>query len=305
VVYPATPYKGLQLAELTHEWSPPEPLTQNVATTFVAHVTYGRKLSNHAAVVLVGYGNRATLTAPPGAADIQPLGPDEQLLVFGTRLPGGGRQLTWKWSVTPLSTGLLTVTLDIEPYAKNLPDNSATINTPIHVTVQVNPAKKALDTVQAAAAVMQVTTVDHLVVGEPSAISATLPLLGQSSTVHAAIDLTREPSSVPATIQLAASSQTADKLVTRWWVTPATQGPVDLVFTVTLVAQVGDRPDTEKVTVTRSVRAEAAPPSLWDRLQAPVLWLTPFVVLAGAIAGLGWGRRRRRAGAQPEEMEDH
>jgi hypothetical protein len=78
-----------------------------------------------------------------------------------------------------------------------------------------------------------------------------------------------------------------------WTVTPEQPGPVNLVFAVNVSTTAGDRELSKAVFVHRSVRADPKPPSLWSRLQAPVLWITPFVALIAAILGVRaiWWKR--------------
>jgi hypothetical protein len=75
---------------------------------------------------------------------------------------------------------------------------------------------------------------------------------------------------------------------------------------VKLSAQAGDQPLNDQVVLHRSVSAEPAPPSLWDRLQTPVTWLAPFVALAGGLLGLraAWRKRRPPAGGNAEPADD-
>jgi hypothetical protein len=170
----------------------------------------------------------------------------------------------------------------------------------------VHPNIQALADVSSAAQQLQINYPKRFVVGEQATVDASLPLQGHQDSVKADITLDRDEESVAATIQPAESSQDGDQLVRRWLVTPAEQGPVDLVFTVKLSGQAGDRPLTDKVVLLRSVSADPAPPSLWERLQAPVTWLGPFVALAGGLLALGtaWRRRRARAGGKAGPADD-
>jgi hypothetical protein len=88
----------------------------------------------------------------------------------------------------------------------------------------------------------------------------------------------------------------------RWRVIPAAAGPVDLVLTTRVTGAAGDQPLEREVPVGKSVRAVSAPPSIWSRLQAPALWLAPFVALVGGVLTLR-AQLRRRDGAAPAKGE--
>jgi hypothetical protein len=211
--------------------------------------------------------------------------------------------------VVPRQSGSLTLLLTIEPVVI-LPGVSrrdlAQRNKPIRINVRVHPNVQALADVSSAAQQLQINYPKRFVVGEQATVDASLPLKGHQDSVKADIALDRDEGSVAATIQPAESSQDGDQLVRRWLVTPAAEGPVDLLFTVKLSSQAGDRPLKDQVVLLRSVSADPAPPSLWDRLQAPVTWLAPFVAMAGALLALAtaWRKRRSRAGGSAEPADD-
>jgi hypothetical protein len=257
----------------------------------------------------VAFANDARLKPSRGKFEITPVTDTRQYLDQGTRRRGGGFQLAWKWEVVPRQSGSLALLLTIEPVVV-LPGVSrrdlAQRNKPIRINVRVHPNTHALAEVSSAAQQLRISYPKRLVVGQQAKVDASLPLQGHQDSVKADITLDRDEGSVLATIEPAESSQDGDQLVRRWLVTPAEEGPVDMLFTVKLSAQAGDRPLKDQVVLLRSVSAEPAPPSLWARLQAPVTWLGPFVALAGGLLALrtAWRRRRSRAEAAGPADDD-
>ena len=277
-----------------------EPLTEDVPAQFTATIVYGGGTQPNRPTIDVAFANDARLKPARGKFEITPITDTRQYLNQGTRRRGGGFQLAWRWEVVPRQSGSLSLLLTIEPVVI-LPGVSrrdlAQRNQPIRINVRVHPNTQALAEVSSAAQQLRISYPERLVVGQQAKVDASLALKGHQDSVKADITLDRDEDSVLATIEPAESSQDGDQLVRRWLVTPAEEGPVDLLFTVKLSAQSGDRPLTDKVELLRSVSADPAPPSIWDRLQAPVTWLGPFVALAAGLLGLqiAWRRRRSRA----------
>ena len=277
-----------------------EPLTEDVPVRFTATIVYGGKTRPNRPTIDVAFANDADLKPSRGKFEITPITDTRQYLNQGTRLRGGGFELAWSWEVVPRQSGSLALLLTIEPVVI-VPGVSrrdlAQRNQPIRINVRVHPNVQALAEVSSAAQQLRINIPKRLVVGEQAKVDAFLPLQGHQDSVKADITLDRDEGSVPATIEPAGSSQDGDQLVRRWLVTPAEEGPVDMLFTVKLSAQAGDRPLTDQVVLVRSVSSEPPPPSIWERVQAPVLWLAPFVALAGGLLALRgtWRRRRSRA----------
>lgn len=275
-----------------------EPLTEDVPAHFTATIVYGGKTQPNRPTIDVAFANDANLKPSKGKFEITPITDTRQYLNQGTRRQGGGFQLAWKWEVVPRQSGSLALLLTIEPVVvlrgvsrRDL----AQRNKPIRINVRVHPNIEALAEVSSAAQQLQINYPKRLVVGEQAKVDASLPLKGHQDSVKADITLDRDDGSVPATIEPAESSLDGDQLVRRWLVTPAEEGPVDMLFTVKLSAQAGDRPLTDQVVLVRSVSAAPPPPSFWERIQAPVTWLGPFVALAGGLLALRGAWRRRRS----------
>jgi hypothetical protein len=286
-----------------------EPLTEDEPAHFTATIVYGGKNLPNRPVIDVAFANDARLKPAKGKFEITPVTDTRQYLDQGSKRRGGGFQLAWEWEVVPRQSGSLALLLTIEPVVilrGSSRQDLAQRNKPIRINVKVHPNVQALAEVSSAAQQLQVGVPERLVVGEQASVDASLPLKGHQDTVKAEIALDRDEGSVPATIQQAESAQGGDELVRRWLVTPAAEGPVDLRFTVKLSTEAGDQPLQDEVVVQRSVNAELAPPSFWDRIQAPVTWLGPFVALAGGLLGLWVALRKRRphAGTGAEAADD-
>jgi hypothetical protein len=280
-----------------------------VPARFTATIVYGGKTLPNRPIIDVAFANDASLKPSRGKFEITPITDTRQYLNQGTKRRGGGFQLAWRWEVVPRQSGSLSLLLTIEPVVilrGSSRQDLAQRNKPIRINVRVHPNIQALAEVSSAAQELQINYPKRLVVGEQAKVDASLPLKGHQDNVKADITLDRDEGSVPATIQPTESSQDGDQLVRRWLVTPAEEGPVDMLFTVKLSAQAGDQPLNDQVVLHRSVSAEPAPPSLWDRLQTPVTWLAPFVALAGGLLGLraAWRKRRPPAGGNAEPADD-
>ena len=295
--------KALTTASLTYGFTHPS-LTQDVPARFRATVVYGRGVRPIEPTIKLAYGNDASLT--PIEADtlrVVPVTSTRQYLDEGTGNPGGGYRLTWAWDVVPLQSGQLHLVLEIKPVLVVVGGSSnadlAVRNEPIVITVEVNPNRKALEEVATEAQHLKITVPGSFLINERVQVVAALPLKGHQGVVRAGVDLARDQGSTAATIESAGSDQQADQLVSRWLVTPADSGPMNMVFTVSLSTTAGEIPVSKAVTVRRSATVEPAPPSLWDRLQTPVLWITPFVVLIGLLLGL-----RKSFSQQPRAVND-
>lgn len=272
-------------------------LTQDEPSIFTATVIYGVK-SSSGATVKVGYANDATLTAQSKRQfDIKPLTDKRQNLDEGHKRPSGGYELDWKWEVTPRKAGSLSLSLEIQPVlilrGSNRKDLE-TRNKPIPVRVRVNPAATALSEVIQSAENLHTKYPRTMVVNEVAEWSATLSLKGHADTVNAKVDLVQEPDSADAEITKRPPTQTGDLLVTRWAVRPLEKGTVKLKFAVDASADSGDR-TLQDGAATPALAIASVPPSFWELVQAPVLWLTPLVGLAAGILGLraALGPRRR------------
>jgi hypothetical protein len=276
-----------------------EPLTEDVRAVFTARIFYG-KTKPHRPTIKVAYRNDASLKALRGKFEVTPITDTRQYLDEGTKRPGGGFELAWKWEVVPRQSGSLALLLEIQPVVVlrgSSRQDLAVRNKPIRIDVKVHPNKRALTEVLSAAQELDIHYPDRWFVGKQAKVEVSLPLKGHRDTVKTDIALARDQGSVPATIEPDVSSQGEDQFIVSWLVTPAEEGPVDMLFTVKLSTQAGDQPVTDKVMLHRSVRAEPAPPSLWQRLQAPVLWLTPFVALLATLLAIWPTLRKRLRGA--------
>ena len=289
--------KALAKAELRTRFDT-KALTENEPSIFTATIIYGVKPSRGGTTIKVAYANDATLTAESKKQfDIRPLTDKRQNLDEGHKRPAGGYELDWRWEVTPRDAGSLSLSLEIQPVlilkGSNRKDLE-TRNRPIGVRVRVNPAATALAEVQQSADNLQIAHPTTMVVGEAAEWTATLSLKGHADAVKAKVNLVEEPGSAPAAITLHQSELTGDRLVSRWAVTPTDKGPIKLRFAVDLSARSGDRTIAATSEVPGAAVAHVEP-SFWERVQAPVLWLTPLVGLAAGILGLraALGSRRR------------
>jgi hypothetical protein len=290
---------ALTEAVLDTQWDA-EALTQYVPAYFTATIIYGKRFSGRPPTIKVAYENDASLRSQQGEFEISSTTPTRQYLDEGTRRADGGFELTWEWKVIPLQSGSLSLELEIQPVIQIGTERTdlQKRNKPIPINVDVHPNKKALDDVVNAAKELEITHPHTFTEGEEATVEASLSLEGHEDVVQANIDLARVQGSVPATIRSAGHSQSGDQVISRWSVTPATPGPVDLLFTVMLSARAGEQPLTTEVPLHRSVTADPAPPSLWERLQTPVLWLTPFVALIGGMLGIRAALARRHRDAE-------
>jgi hypothetical protein len=290
--------KAVTKASLKTGWDH-EPLTQDVASRFTATIFYDTRAPLPGLPVInVAYANDATLKPSSGKFDIVPVTDSRRYLNEGTRRPGGGFRLSWAWDVVPRSVGRLVLILQIQPLVLVRGTSARDLelrNKPIPIRVAVNPNRDALDRVFAAAQTLRITAPSEMRVGRSEEIEADLPMRGRGRLVHAEVALDRAESSAAATIEEAEVLRTADETRVRWRVTPDEIGPVDLLFTVALSTSSGDAPVMKTVSLHRSLRAKPAPPSIWSRLQAPALFLAPFVALAPLVAFIvkRWSARRR------------
>jgi hypothetical protein len=281
-----------------------EPVTEGVRAVFTATIFYVKTKPGRP-TIKVGYANDASLKVVKGKFEITRLTDSRQYLDEGTKRPGGGFKLAWMWEIVPRQSGSSVLELQIQPVVilkGSSRKDLAVRNKPIRIDVKVHPNTKALAEVLSAARGLRIDYPDRLFVNKQAKVEASLPLKGHRDTVKADIALARGERSVDAVVEPVESSQAQDQLVGSWLVTPAAPGSVDLLFTVKLSTQAGDLPLMDEVILHRFVRAEPAPPSLWQRLQAPVNWLAPFVaLLTGLLAlltglfAIRVGRRRRRS----------
>jgi hypothetical protein len=281
-----------------------EPLTEGVRAVFTARIFYVKTKPGRP-TIKVGYANDADLKVLKGKFEITRLTDSRQYLDEGTKRLGGGFELAWKWEIVPRESGLSVLELQIQPVVilkGSSRKDLAVRNKPIRIDVKVHPNNKALAEVLSAARELRIDHPDRLFVGEQAKVEASLPLKGHRDTVKADIALVRDEGSVSATVEAVEPSQDQDKFVGSWLVTPAAEGSVDLLFTVKLSTQAGDLPLMDEVILRRSVRAEPAPPSFWERLQAPVTWLAPFVALVTGVLAIraGWRRRHPETGDNAE-----
>jgi hypothetical protein len=289
--------KALAKAELKTRFDT-KTLTENEPSTFTATIIYGVKPSRGGTTIKVAFENDATLTPKSKKDfDITPLTARRQFLDEGHKRPGGGYELDWRWTVTPRKAGSLSLTLTIQPVLILKGSNRTdleTRNPQIQVRVRVNPAATALSEVIQSAENLQTNYPKDMIVNEVAEWSATLSLNGHADTVNAKVDLVQEPGSADAEITKRPPTRTGDLLVARWAVKPIEKGTVKLKFAVDASADSGDKTIHNQAAVT-ALAIASVPPSFWELVQAPVLWLTPFVGLAVGILGLraALGVRRR------------
>jgi hypothetical protein len=282
--------KAMREADLTYSFD--RQLVENETARFSATVALRPQGVRPRNPIQVAYENDATLTAdckPRCEFDIHPNRKIRKRFA-------NTRKLTWEWRVVPRQTGSLKLTLEIQPVLillNSSRDDLSQINEEVVVKVQVHPNRLVYDRILDAASEIQRSLPAKFTVGKKGEVSATLPLFDGHEGVRADIGLTSGGKSIRTSIVPVLKTRDKSSLMRRWTVTPEEQGPVELVFTVKVASVVGDMNLSKEVPVVETRRAE---PSLWSRLQAPVLWITPFVALLGAILGLRghWGGLRSR-----------
>jgi len=275
----------------------PPALVENTAATFSATVSIVPLVNiPPSSQIQVAYENEASLKSncqPKCQFDIDPSTSVRKSFQ-------GTNQITWQWTVTPRALGSHRLILEIQPilYVSGSSRNDFNkINQPISVAVKVHPHHAAYLAVVADAQQLQPKVPNHFTVGEKSKVTATLPLDGHGQLVQTDIRLSTDSGSVPATVeQVQRKSSTPTSVEREWEVTPDQSGPVNLAFDVEAQTQSGDQPLSETVRIRRSIQANDPPPSLWSRLQAPVLWATPFLALAATALTIWTMMRRRKRG---------
>jgi hypothetical protein len=124
----------------------PARVTEDVATTFTATITYDRS-SRVGRKIKVAYSNDAVLKVAKGKFDIEAVSDPRQNLDEGTRLPGGGFELSWVWQITPRQSGRQSLVLEIQPVLLLGHSQNQTFearNQPLQITVQVHPNEQCL-----------------------------------------------------------------------------------------------------------------------------------------------------------------
>jgi hypothetical protein len=292
---------ALTVAGIETRWSQ-EPITEGIPTVFAATISYDMPAPGRP-IIKVAYANDSDLGVTQGKAQISRITDRRQNLDEGSRRPGGGFQLSWKWEVVARQSGALALNLQIQPVLVVIGSDRSDLavrNKPIRISVRVNPNRTELQQVSAAAENAQLSLPGKMVVGREAEITALFSLEGFGNHVKARLSLDRDAKSKPAVIEPGSLVGDKNHLAGRWRVIPAEEGPLDLVFTLALSTRAGDQPVSQQVTLRRSLRVDPVPPSLWDRLQIPVLFVTPFVALAATLYGLrtpisgAWGRWVRR-----------
>jgi hypothetical protein len=209
----------------------------------------------------------------------------------------------WHWFVVPRVPGLHQLVLNIQPELRIVGSGDRqlrTINETLRFQVNVHSGQIAFEKVVGGARSVDLQVPEQMTVGEAAEVSAELPL--EQGAVEVSLSLRRGEQSVAATIKKLSVETTSGSLVRgRWRVTPAAAGPVDLVLTTHVTGTAGDQSLASEVAADASVRAMSAPPSVWSRLQAPALWLAPFVALVAGVLTVRAQLRRRRDGAAPAE----
>jgi hypothetical protein len=133
-----------------------------------------------------------------------------------------------------------------------------------------------------------------------------MSMAGHADTVSADISLAQGETSADVTIteasaapqamtQVALTPSAPDSTVERkWTVIPDEPGQVHLVFTANVTGRAEDQDLQEDVPIPATARAVEPGASIWDTLQKPVLYLTPFAVLAATLFGLWkvWPKRQ-------------
>ncbi len=296
--YPPNYEKQLMNADLNPKWDH-EPLIQYEPAYFTATIIYDK--GSGQGNVEISKQNVADLVAEKGEADVDLLTGRNQFLKYAKPLSDGRRQLQWRWKVIPYKAGSLVFRLRIVPIVVT-PSGETTLharNDPVTIKVRVHPNARDLNELKATAEKrLQITMPKKLTAGKRTMITATLPLEAHQDTVQADIALSREEG-VQAAIQPVPAPQPKDQVVRQWNLTPDSEGSLGVVFSVDLATDAGDEHLTGRVPVYRSVTVGESI-SIWERLQAPVLWITPFVVLLATILGIraALGRRNRDGSGQ-------
>lgn len=289
--------EALTDADLTTEIASPfgDILVENEPATFRATVTLVATGTPSVDPIQVAFENRATLIAdcnPECDFDISPETPIQQQL--------RDLELTWEWDVVPRQSGRLTLVLEIQPVLV-VPGSPATeigrINRPIEIEVKVHPNRTAFTRVLAAADDLAVDLPDDVTVDRAGEVIATLPLPPENEAVDIDLRLDTTDNSVGVSILARPPVRSADTLRRTWTLEPVDSGTVQLEFAVAASAAAGDEPLMDQRVVQRTLSAGEPPPSLWDRIQTPVTYLTPFVVLLGGVLGIRSQLAKRRSAA--------
>jgi hypothetical protein len=291
---------GGRLTRAALRWSfSPSKLTQHVPTRFTATITYDKQVSGK--VVLVAYENVATLReTKEGEFDIARRTSSSQRLDEGHRLPGGGYELSWQWVVTPKTVGEKTLELELQPVIVIDGSRRKGIqvrNEPIPISVRVHPNEAALKEVSNTASELPVTLPAELVAGQPSEVTAVLPLRPHDSVVDADVTLTRGPNSVGASVSNLQQTVSAGSLIAKWLVTPTSAGTLDLRFHTVLTASAGEETITKEAETLRSVPVLAPPSPFWSRFVGFFTGVGAVVAVFGGIIGLIVAVRKWRSPA--------
>jgi hypothetical protein len=304
---------GTALAEARVGWrTDPETVISFEPTRLVVTLVFGTELAGEPGPrVEIAWENEAQLTAgDPAAVSIEPREPIRKSLADARPREGGGSELEWEWEITAKRAGATRLTLFIKPqvYVDGLlVEGIAERNEPINIPVLVHPAEAAFD--------QAVESVKELAVDSPERMTD-----GRRATVVVSLPRTWDPDlDVDATFALDSESDSTGiaeagaivvdddgRLSQSWTVKPEEPGLLTIDVAVQVRAQAGDRPPLVYDEVAQQVLIEVQP-TLWDRLLAPVVYLTSIITLVGALLGVwAYVRKRRRpqeAGAESPDAE--
>ncbi|MGC5224017.1 hypothetical protein ACPW96_15705 [Micromonospora sp. DT81.3] len=295
----------------------PAVITQFETTRFTATIVFGVPIDSGATEILIAWSNEATLMGEdPESFEVSPTSPSRQWVDNAFAHPSGGYALSWTWDVTPLLAGDRTLNLRIRPTVVidgEVVEEYADINEPVVLAVEVHPVQRDLDEVAAAAQSLELDLPEKMTVGEEHVVTITVPLEGHADTIGADVELSREQGSASASIEMAgqvendatAGAESRAAIERTWTVTPTESGRLDLVLMTSVRGEAAGQELRREVHITAATTVVAAPPTFWELLQGPVVYITPFVALAATIVGVWQTRRRRKPTASKDTTEQH